>query len=184
MIVFSVLLALALTELTSVLREKRQTAEMLANVRTELMHNRTAGQEQHTYHLTVLRNIDAMLADPQLQRQFVSNGELHLEKIAPDGVLFRYLNNDAWEVAKSRNIAAKIDLNVWSQLTRIYADQARVMKVEDEIARVILSPESRQPDNIRATLLLIRDNYKGWAVDRAPGLLKRYEETIAALASK
>jgi type II secretory pathway pseudopilin PulG len=184
LIVFSVLLALGVSELTAALREQKQTAELLANVRTELSANRVAEQEQHRYHVSVLQKVEAALADPQLQRQFVSQGELKLELVAPDGILFRYLNDAAWEVAKSRNVAGKIDARLWALLTRIYADQARIMKVEDEVGRIVLSAESRKPENARQTLVLIRDNYKGWAVDRAPALLKRYDEAIAAMTPR
>jgi hypothetical protein len=36
----------------------------------------------------------------------------------------------------------------------------------------------------RETLLLIRNNYKAWAVDRAPGLLQRYKDVISLLDNK
>jgi hypothetical protein len=181
LIVFSVLLALGLSELMTSIREARQTQELIANVRAEVLRNQTAAQEQHQYNLRVLQNIDAALASTELQRQFVSNDELHLERIAPDGVLYRYLHNAAWEVARSRNIAAKLNIATMSLLSRIYEDQARIMKMEDEVARLLLGAEGRNAENVRRTLLLIRDNYKGWAVDRTPALLKRYDEALALL---
>jgi hypothetical protein len=46
---------------------------------------------------------------------------------------------------------------------------------------VLTSWESRQPENLRTTLILLKDNYLGWAVDRAPGLLIKYQEAIEKL---
>ena len=55
------------------------------------------------------------------------------------------------------------------------------MKVEDEIAKVFLSREAGKIENAHATLILIKNNYKGWAVDRAPALIKQYDEAIKLL---
>jgi len=32
--------------------------------------------------------------------------------------------------------------------------------------------------------MLMRDNYKGWAFDRAPGLIKQYQEAIDLMNSE
>jgi hypothetical protein len=44
-----------------------------------------------------------------------------------------------------------------------------------------LSREAGKIENAHATLIMIKNNYKGWAVDRAPGLLNQYDEAIKAL---
>ncbi len=82
----------------------------------------------------------------------------------------------AWQVAKQHNIVAKIDLDTYSQLTYIYENQHLINNAEQEIAYVLVSWESRKPENLRTTLLLLKDNYHGWAVDRAPGLLQSYQQ--------
>jgi hypothetical protein len=184
LIIFSVLLALILTEFINNLHEKKETKDLLDNIRNELIANKKAETEQYAYHLQVVRSIDSALVSPGLQKKIVSNDEFHLNYIAPHGVLYRYLDDVAWEVAKNHNISSKISFKTISLLTYIYGDQARIMKVEDEIAKVILSRESRKVENAHATLILIRDNYLGWAVDRAPGLLKQYDEAIRLLGEE
>ncbi len=42
--------------------------------------------------------------------------------------------------------------------------------------------ESRRPENLKIALILMRDNYHGWAVDRAPNLLHLYQQAIDKLA--
>jgi len=184
LIIFSVLLALILTEYFNYLHEKKDTNELISNVRNELITNRKLEGEQYAYQLKVLKSIDSALANPEMQKKIVSNGEFHLNYIAPAGILYRFFDDAAWEVAKSHNISSKVDIQTIYMLTHIYADQERVMKVEDEVAKVIFSPESRKQENIRTTLILIRDSYKGWAVDRASGLLYQYDQAIKTLASE
>src|SRR5208283_4883073 len=114
---------------------------------------------------------------------FINNGALNLKIIAPEGVLCRDLDDVAWEVAKQNNIFTKLDLSTYRLLTTIYDNQERIVKSESEIARVLESWESRKPENLRTTLILVKENYLGWAVDRAPGLLKRYQEAIEKLSN-
>ena len=92
------------------------------------------------------------------------------------------LNDIAWQIAKQNNIFSKLDLRTYSLLTDIYDNQARIIKSEDEIGKLVLSFESREPGNAKATLVLMRDNYHAWAVDRVPGLLKNYKKAIDALS--
>lgn len=181
LIIFSVLLALILTEFIDNLHEKKQTNELLDNIRNELITNKKYAQEQYTYNQRVMRSIDSALADPAIQKKIINNDEFHLKYIAPQGVLYRFFDDVAWELAKSRNISSKLNIKTISMLSNIYADQTRIMKVEDEVGKVILSREARKPENAHATLVLIRDNYSAWAVDRAPALISRYDEAIKAL---
>ena len=184
LIIFSVLLALILTEFINNLHEMKETRDLLDNIRKELKINRMFEKEQYAYHQQVLRSIDSALASPELQKKIVSNDEFHLKYIAPHGVIYRYLDDVAWEIAKSHNISSKVDIKTMYLLTYIYQDQARIMKVEDEIAKVFLSREAGKVENAHATLILIKNNYRGWAVDRVPGLLEQYDKAIKLLAKE
>jgi hypothetical protein len=183
LIVFSVLLAIILTEYINNQHEKSDTKDLLNNIRTELKTNQQKEKEQYAYQQRVLKSIDSAINDPKIQAKIIANDEFHLKLIAPRGVLYRYLDDIAWEVAKNHNISSKISLNTISVLTHIYQDQVRIMKVEDEIAKIILSRDAQKQQNARETLILIRDNYKGWAVDRAPGLLYQYNKAIKLLST-
>lgn len=181
LIVFSVVLALFLTELFRQLHENEQMREVMHELREELISNKKAEEIQLQYHLQVIKNIDSALADPAIAQQFINKGVLNLKIIAPEGVLCRDLNDVAWQIAQQRNIFTKLNLRTYSLLTTIYNNQQRIMKTESEIAKVLTSWESRQPENLRTTLILLKDNYLGWAVDRAPGLLIKYQEAIEKL---
>jgi len=178
LIIFSVVLALILTEVISKIHEHQETKQLLHDVREELTQNKIKTQEQFDYEMKVLGNIDSALKNPSFAKQIVSDGEFHLQLIAPNGVLYRYLYDVAWQVAKERGISSKISLKDLAALTHIYAEQEHIKKVEEEIARIFFDRQSRSPANIRETLVLIRDGYHAWAVDRVPGLLEEYQTEI------
>ena len=181
LIVFSVAFALVVTEAFNKLHEKQHTKEVLHQLREELIDNKKNEEDQYKYHLQVLKNIDSALHNPALAQKFITNGEISLKPIAPDGLLRHDLNDVAWQVAKQNNIFSKMDLSTYGLLTDIYNNQDRITKSEEEIAKSLLSFESRKPENLRITLILMRDNYHGWAVDRAPGLLNLYQRAIDKL---
>src|SRR5215469_3421720 len=122
LIVFSVALALFLTERFTKLHEDRQTHEILRELRSELIENERSEELQYAYHLQVLRNIDAALHDSVLAKSFIKNGEIDstLRPIAPEGVLIRDLNDVAWQIARQNNVFSKIDLRTYGLLTDIY----------------------------------------------------------------
>ncbi len=181
LIIFSVLLGLLLTEYVNSLHEDSKTRGTLKNIVAELKQNKKAIGEMKVYNLEVLRKIDSVLADKNLQNKLVSNSEFNLTLIAPQGVLYRYLDNTAWMMAKNNNVVSKLDVETVDMLTKVYENQSRMMKVEDEIAKVILDRVSRDPSQVQTTLILIRDIYHGWAVDRTDGLLNRIDSAIAKL---
>jgi hypothetical protein len=185
MIIFSVVLALLLTEIFNKIHENQQTHEILGSLRQEIIDNKKKEDSQYQYHLRVIKNIDSALANPALAQRFIHNGEIdpHLQPLAPDGVMSQDLNDVAWQVAKQFNIFSKIDFGTYSLLTEIYYHQGLIVKAEEDIGRVILGWESRKPENLRLTLILMRDNYHAWAVDRAPQLLKLYQQAIDKLSN-
>ena len=182
LIIFSVLLALFTTEYISKQHEKENNRTILTSIVNELKHNKVSIQEMQEYNLKVLANIDSALVNKNLQNQLVSNDEFHLKIIAPQGVLYRYLDNEAWTIAKNNNIMSKIEVQSASMLAKVYEDQDRITKVENEVAKIIFDRESRNPAKIHATLILIRDVYHGWAVDRVPNLLTKIDSAINKIA--
>lgn len=181
LIIFSVLLALILTEYFNNLHEKNQTKDVLNNIKNELIKNKKDEQEQYIYQQGILRRIDSALNNTALQQKMLSHGTFNFKYIAPQGVMLRDLSRVAWQVAQGHNITTKIDFALVEKLTDIYENQARIDKLEDKVANVLLSYESRKSENVRQTLILIRDNYHGWAFDRAPSLMKKYDEGIAMI---
>lgn len=55
LIIFSVLLALILTEYFNYLHDKKDTNELISNIRDEMISNRKHEAEQYAYQLKVLK---------------------------------------------------------------------------------------------------------------------------------
>jgi hypothetical protein len=184
LIVFSVILALAVTEFINNLNDKKRAAEILHELKDELIENKKMEEEQYAYHLQVLKNIDSALHHIEFAKKFINDsGEIDLaHTIASEGVMRHDLNDVAWQIAKQNNIFSKIDITTYSLLNDIYNNQARITNSEDKIAQILLSYESRRPENLRTTLILIKDSYHGWDVDRAPGLIQQYQKAINILS--
>ncbi len=132
LIIFSVLLALFLTEYITNLHDKKETKELLNNIKEELIKNKKFEEDQYAYQKQVLKNIDSALSSKAFQQKIVSNDEFHLNYIAPEGVVNRDLSTVAWEIGKSHNIASKTNFELMSKLTDIYNNQARIDKVEEK----------------------------------------------------
>src|SRR5215472_18259076 len=79
LIIFSVALALILTEVITKIHEQQETKQLLHDVREELTQNKAKTQEQFDYEMKVLANIDSALKNPSFAKQIVSNGEFHLQ---------------------------------------------------------------------------------------------------------
>jgi tetratricopeptide (TPR) repeat protein len=183
LIIFSVSLAIGLTEMFTAFHENQQTKEVLHQLKEELTENKKSEEDQFQYHLKILKRIDSALKHPEYALQFINNGEVHISVIIDSGVLRHDLNDVSWQIAKQNNVFTKLDLPTYSLLTDIYANQQKIAKAEDEIGKLLLSWESRKPENIKTTLILIHDTYYGWAVERAPRLLEKYKKAIDKLSS-
>jgi hypothetical protein len=181
LIVFSVLLALFLSEYFNKLHERQNTIKLLEDIRDELIHNKKGIKEMAVYNLNVLARIDSATSSPQLQSEILSHGDFHLKVFAPEGILYRYLDDVAWTIAKNNNIASKVDIETISEITKVYDDQEKMMRIEADIAKIIFDRASRDPMQLTITLKLIRDIYHGWSVDREPGLLADIDKAVKAI---
>ena len=68
---------------------------------------------------------------------------------------------------------SKIDFQTYSLLTDIYNNQERFLNLEPDFAKILISYESRKPENLQITLTLVHDAVYGWIVERTPSLIKK-----------
>src|SRR3954471_11910969 len=69
LIIFSVILALGLTEVINNINEERRIKEVLHQLREELIENKKAEEIQLAYHQQVLKNIDSALHNPSFAQK-------------------------------------------------------------------------------------------------------------------
>src|SRR5271154_2102498 len=77
LIVFSVALAIILTEVFTKIHENQQTREVLHQLKLEVINNNEAEQIQYQYHLMVIHNIDSALHDEKFRKKFLDSGDIH-----------------------------------------------------------------------------------------------------------
>ncbi len=182
LIVFSVILALGVSEYFTKLHEKRQAMEVLHQLREELVSNKKYAEEQYQYHLQVFRNVDSAKNYPDYSRRFLDSGKLHLNVIMPQGALLHDLNEVAWQEAKQYNVFAYVDISIYRLLTDIYDNQEKFLNLEPDLARLLISYDSRKPENLQTTLTLVHDILYAWAVERTPRLVNNYQQAIEELS--
>lgn len=182
LIVFSVALAIGVTEYFNNLHDKNKDHEILQQLKDELTSNKNDAQDQYTYHLQVFKLIDSAKNNPAFAKKFLDSGKIHLGILFPEGVLLNDLNQVAWQQAKQSDIFSRIDLKTYSLLTDVYNAQDRFLNLEPELAKILFSYDSRKPENLQVTLTLIHDAVFGWVVERTPHLLENYQKAIDALS--
>mgnify|MGYP001797298719 CR=1 FL=1 len=117
LIIFSVALALIVTEILNNLHEKQQTKEILSQLREELIINKKAEEEQYAYHSRIVEMIDSALNDPTFANKFIVAGQVQIKEMInaitppPHGLLLHDLNDVAWQVANQNDIFSKREIS-------------------------------------------------------------------------
>lgn len=182
LIVFSVLLALGLTEYFNGLHEKKQAYEILHQLKEELIANKKNAAVQYAYHLQVFKRIDSAKNNPVFAKQFLDSGKVHLAVLMPEGALYKDLNEVAWQQAKQNDVFKYLDFSAYSLLTDIYNNQERYLNLEPSLANLLVNYQSRDAANIQTTLTLIHDVLFAWIVERTPRLINQYQKAINILS--
>lgn len=181
LIVFSVALALGLTEYFTNLHEKNKTGEILHQLKEELISNKQDAAEQYAYHLQVFKLIDSAKNNPAFAKKFLDSGKIHFNIIMPQGAILHDLKDVAWQEAKQYNVFSRINFDTYSKLASVYSSQQRVLNLEPSLEKILISYDSRKKDNLQVTLTLIHDALFGWVVQRTPELLQKYQQAIDEL---
>jgi len=87
LIIFSVVLALILTELINKFHEDRQTNEILKNLREEIATNERLETKQYAYHLQVMSNFSGSVAGLDVGADVTLHG-LKIGEVTEVGLLF------------------------------------------------------------------------------------------------
>src|SRR5262249_25085815 len=136
LIVFSVLLALGLTEYFTKLHEESNAKEILHQLRDELIANKKNAEEQYAYHQQVFKLIDSAKRNSDFAKKFLDSGIIHLNVLMPNGGLLHDLNEVAWQQAKQNNVFSIVDISTYSLLTDIYDNQERFLNLEPSLERL------------------------------------------------
>lgn len=182
LIVFSVALALGLTEYFDNLHDKNKQHEILHQLKDELTANKNDAQDQYNYHLQVFKLIDSAKNYPAFAKKFLDSGKIHLRIIMPLGATRHDLKDVAWQLAKQNDVISKIDYDTYSLLESTYSNQEKILNLEPSLEKILISYDSRKPENLQTTLTLIHDALYGWVVERTPELIEKYQKATDLLS--
>jgi hypothetical protein len=182
LIVFSVALAIGITEYLTSLHEKNEANEILHQLKEELISNKKDVEDQYAYHQQVFKYIDSAKTNTDFAKKFLDSGKIHFGVIFTQGVLVHDLKDVAWQEAKQADIFSKIDFETYSLLNDVYTNQGKILNLEPSMEKILISFESRKQENLQTTLTLIHDAIYGWSTQRSPWLINNYQKAIDKLA--
>lgn len=173
-------------------REGRENAALarraLADVRTEVVRNRTVMAERADYHESVLPRLETVA------ERLRGNGTSDPVRDAlPRGLHFPILTDAAWESARVAGALEHIDFGTVSLIAAVYSLQEHLRDLERQVTSGALSPGSLEPSNLanalRFTRLMLDDvivaerellDLYGRAVARIDGMLAPPADTLPA----
>lgn len=133
LIVFSILLALAVSEYSERNNRKERAEVALQNIHLEIGTNAAALRRTIPYHTAMLKRLDLSLADSVATLR--SRGVFEtLGEIAPQGLQPPSLSSTAWDMATMTDAVSRTDYAKVYELSRLY--QLQKMGVESTVPRL------------------------------------------------
>lgn len=179
LIVFSILLALAVSQCSD-RRSREERAEVaLRNIRSEITTNAASLRQSVPYHREMLARLDVLLTDSVAEVRSQSMFET-LAKIAPRGLQPPTLSSTAWDMAIMTDAVSRTDYTRVYALSRLY--QLQKVGVEATVPRLgelIFSRESFRGAEDALPSLFLLQLILNELVTQEQYLLERYTAELA-----
>jgi len=180
LIVFSILLALSVSECSERSNRQERAEVALDNIRAEIASNAASLRRIVPYHQQMLARLDLLLADSAsvLRSQGVIGT---ISRIAPEGLQPPTLGSTAWGIATTTDAISRIDYAQVYVLSRLY--QIQHMGVETTVPRLgelLLSRETFQTEQDPLPSLRLLQLILNELVTQEQFLLQRYTEVLGA----
>jgi hypothetical protein len=180
LIVFSILLALSVSECSERSNRQERAEVALDNIRAEIASNAASLRRIVPYHQQMLARLDLLLADSAsvLRSQGVIGT---ISRIAPEGLQPPTLGSTAWGIATTTDAISRIDYAQVYVLSRLY--QIQHMGVETTVPRLselLLSRETFQTERDPLPSLRLLQLILNELVTQEQFLLQRYTEVLGA----
>ncbi|MEX0273049.1 MAG: VOC family protein [Flavobacteriaceae bacterium] len=153
MIIFSVFIALFITEWKNSKNEAAKTQLLVENIEKEIQKNKDYLKELIVYHEKVGENIRQTHRD-SIEQVFFQDDRFEIYEVAPDGIIQGYLDNIAWTVAKEDKITNRIPLEVSQTLFTVYEQQTFVMGTIKRIANFLSSREVQKKELVEESAVI------------------------------
>ncbi len=177
LIVFSVVLGLYLSERIEERKKRKESEELLTQIKSEVKDNITLLEEFVPYHQEMHRNLDSLSKDSVFIEDFINDKFLLFEKLLTKGTFMgRSPANDAWDIAKSHPLIMKIDYDKLLILSRIYNQQEGTFEPADEMFELFFSKDVNIEKDAKSNLELM-SNRMHELVARETQLMYYYKQS-------
>jgi hypothetical protein len=182
MIVFSILLALGVSQCSEQASRRERAQVALRNIHAEITTNAASLRRSVPYHRDMVKRLDALLADSAavLRREGMVGT---LGRIAPEGLQPPTLSSTAWEMATMTDAVARTDYSRLYAISRLY--QLQRMGVEGTLPRLselIFSPDAFRTEQDPLPSLRLLQLILNELLTQEEYLLERYGEVLRANA--
>lgn len=181
MIVLSVLIALFANECRNTVIENRETKNMLANIRLEIVENKGALGKEMDRHKLIMNNIDSIFHVDGNYEALWENGQFNSKEIAPSGFFQEIIRDVAWEVAVQNNITSRVDFSTATVLYEAYTHQRFVLQSVNEMLNILYQREMYDKEKLNETVNLLRITVREFR-GRERKLLILYENALEQLS--
>ena len=157
LIVFTVLLALALSEWRNIVKENQTKRDVLNNIISELEANKADLESRIDYHLAMANKLNTYLASDSLWNTLGSSTGMEATiQILDRGIWNPKLQNNAWRSAELSGVVNTFDYETIYVLSNVYRVQEEGPDSSwKQLAKLFAEPSSYEPNSARrlATML-------------------------------
>jgi hypothetical protein len=155
LIVFSVLLALIISEWRNNYNEKVQTEKILVNIKEEISENQKFLDNLIPYHQKVSESINRIIKSDSLESKLFTDDGIAIAEFAPNGIMQGTFNDIVWTVAKTDQISNRVSLDKSRVLYEVYEQQQIVNSTIRRLLDLFYSREIHRKNllNENATLI-------------------------------
>lgn len=180
LIVFSVVLALALTEYINSLKTKKELNLMLKNIEEELRTNREIVEELIPYHENVLIKLKTSYSEPQKLDSIKASDDINFFNFAPKGIQQKLINKTAWETAKLSGLIHEIKNERLQLLAKTYEQQEITFTPSDKIQEIVASRDFLDNSKAKENLILLYWQFNE-LIGRESALKRHYDKVLKEL---
>lgn len=180
LIVFSVLLALIISEWRNSYNEKVQTEKILVNIKEEIAENQKFLETLIPYHEKVSESLSQIIQNDSLESKLLTDNGIEIWEFAPNGIMQGTFNDIVWTVAKTDQISNRVSLDKSRVLYEVYEQQQIVNSTIGRILDLMYSREIHRTNLLHENIILINLLFKE-LTSQEKSLNFRYENALQFL---
>ncbi|MFA8437129.1 MAG: hypothetical protein ACEPOZ_21690 [Marinifilaceae bacterium] len=179
MIVFSVLLALFLTEWISTIKQEREARKVLGLVHNELELNLEALEEWSVRHKKIEQRIREVVANDSLRKLAFTENGIRTEVLFGTQVYQSLPSSSSWDMASKGNYVSHWPVTTLFAISELYKIQETgVMETMNRMIEVLFSPGLVDETKARINTRFFQGQFEQ-IYNQEIYLIRRYKETIA-----